>query len=267
MSWRELQKRLENNTSIDVIIEENILSEAAKCKKLLTRIIDVVVFLGETGLVFLGSSLRIGDVHNGNFLGLLELLAHYDPLLKEHVTKVKAVQQKKEQLQAHYLSPESQNEFISICVVNVRGCVLDEREHAKYYSVMIDATSDASHIEQTTFILRYLTRENEKYTVQERFLVFVDCCQKKGIEIANIICETLDRYGMPIADCRGQGYDNADNMSGKYNGAQQHINAINPLCLYSLCSCHSLNLCGADSAANCTEAVTYFASNDPQPIF
>ena len=123
---------------------------------------------------------------------------------------------------------------------------------------MVVATPHASHIEQTTFILRYLTRENESYVVQERFLVFVDCCQKTGMEIANIILETLNGYGIPIADCRGQGYDNAANMSGKYDGAQQHISAINPLCLYSPCGCHSLNLCGADSATICTEAVTYF---------
>lgn len=70
---------------------------------------------------------------------------------------------------------------------------MDEREHAKYYSVMADATPDASHIEQTTFILRYLTRENESY-VRERFLAFVDCCHKTGIEIANLILETLNRY-------------------------------------------------------------------------
>ena len=80
-------------------------------------------------------------------------LSHYDPLLKEHVTKVQVAQQKGERLQAHYLSPESQNEFISIWSVNVRKYILNERESAKYYSVMVDATPDASHIEQTTFIL------------------------------------------------------------------------------------------------------------------
>ena len=52
---------------------------------MLTRIIDVVIFLGGRGLAFSGSSLRIG---------LLELLAHYDALLEEHVTIVKVAQQK-----------------------------------------------------------------------------------------------------------------------------------------------------------------------------
>ena len=256
--WRELQRRLENDTGINVIIEENVSSEAEKWKKLLSRIIDVVIFLGQRGLEFRGSSLRIGDVDNGNFLGLLELLAHYDPIVEEHVTKVKVAQQKRERLQVHYLSPESQNEFISLCAARVRRCILDERELAKYYSIMVDATPDSSHIEQTTFILRFLTKANDSYVINERFLAFVDCCQKTGIDIANLILETLKEYRIPIDDCRGQGYDNAANMSGKYNGAQQHISSVNPLCLYSPCGCHSLNLSGVDSASSCTEAVTYF---------
>ena len=61
---------------------ERILSEAHKWKMILARIIHIVVFLGERGLPFRGSSQRIGDIHNGDFLGLIELLAHYDPILQ-----------------------------------------------------------------------------------------------------------------------------------------------------------------------------------------
>ena len=98
---------LGKNACMNVIIEESILSEVAKWKKLLSGIIDVIIFLGRRGLAFRGSLLRIGDVNNGNFLGLLELLAHYNLIVEEHVTNVQAAQQKGERLQAHYLSPES----------------------------------------------------------------------------------------------------------------------------------------------------------------
>ena len=258
LAWREVERRLEESSGVDMFTDERILSEAQKWKKILTRIIDVVVFLGERGLPFRGSSQRIGDIHNGNFLGLIELLSHYDPLLREHVTKIQVSQEKGERLQAHYLSASSQNEFIGLCAEYVRSHVLDEIDDAKYYSIMVDATPDSSHVEQTTFISRYLTRELQEFAVQERFLTFVDCCKKTGVQIAMLILETLKQFGIPVADCRGQGYDNAANMSGKYNGAQQHILTENPLCLYSPCACHSLNLCGADSAACCKEAVTFF---------
>ncbi len=258
LSWRELQTRLLMNTGVDVMVEERVLSEIEQWKKLLSRIIDVTIFLGERGLAFRGSSLRIGDVHDGNFLGILELLAHYDPLLQEHISKVKTSQPDGKRLQAHYLSPQSQNEFIKVCAARVRGCILKERENTKYFSIMVDGTPDSSHTEQTTFILRYMNREGDEYSVKERFLVFVDCCNKTGMEIASLILETLEKYDIPINDCQGQGYDNAANMSGKYNGAQTRIRSMNSLSLYSPCACHSLNLCGNDSAMSCKEAVTFF---------
>ena len=52
---------------------------------------------------------------------------------------------------------------------------------------MVDGTPNASHTEQTNFILRYLTNDGEIFTDQERFLAFVDCFKKSGLEIANLI--------------------------------------------------------------------------------
>ena len=156
MAWRELERRIAADSGIDCLLDRNILSDAKKWEKLLTRIIDVILFLGERGLAFRGNSQRIGDVHNGNFLGLLELLARYDPLLQEHITKIQHSQLKRERLQTHYLSADSQNEFIGLFADYVRKCILEELKKVKYYSIMVDATPDTSHTEQTTFVFRYL---------------------------------------------------------------------------------------------------------------
>ena len=79
------------------------------------RIIDPTLFLGERGLAFQGSPQRIGDSNNGNFLCLIELLFHWDPILKEHALNVEESQKNGERLQVHYLSNESQTEFIAEC--------------------------------------------------------------------------------------------------------------------------------------------------------
>ena len=224
------------------------------------RIIDVVIFLGERGLPFRGSSQRIYDLHNGNFLGILELIAHYDPFLQEHVTKVYESQKNNKRLQVHYLSSESQNEFIELCANEVRQCVVKEVISAKYYAIIVDATPDVAHVEQTTFVLRYLLKADcgNEYEIKERFLRFVNCNEKTGEQIAAMILETLRDNHIPIQDCRAQAYDNGANMSEKYNGAQRHILDNNALCLFSPCGCHSLNLCGVDAAACNNEAVTFF---------
>ena len=59
----------------------------------------MTMFLGERALAFRGSTQCVGDVHNGNFLGLLELISH-DPILREHVTNVQKSHGKGKHLQA-----------------------------------------------------------------------------------------------------------------------------------------------------------------------
>jgi len=103
-------------------------------------------------------------------------------LLKDHLSKVKESQSTYSRMQVHYLFPDSQNEFIKCCSNHVTQAILKEREDAKYYSIIVDATPNSSHREQTVFILIYLTLcstdKSSEYEVQERFLAFVDCNKK-----------------------------------------------------------------------------------------
>lgn len=118
--------------------------EVERNKAILERILDVTLFLASRNLPFRGTTDNLGDVRNGNFLGTLELLAHYDPLLSDHLQKVS--EKKSGARMTHYLSPESQNEFIELCGDKVLKEILKEREHAIYYSVICDATPDISHM-------------------------------------------------------------------------------------------------------------------------
>lgn len=264
VEWRCLESRIDSKTTVDMLLCDNIKNEADRWRQILRRILDVVIFLGERGLSFRGDSHLVGNPHNGNFLGILELLSNYDPLLKEHMSKVRESQSTHSRMQVHYLSPDSQNEFIKCCSNHVTQAILKEREDAKYYSIIVDATPDSSHREQTVFILRYLTLcstdQSSEYEVQERFLAFVDCNKKTGEAIAELIRSTLAEHHILLSDCRGQGYDNGSNMSGQYKGAQSRIMKENSLALFSPCACHSLNLCGVEAAQCCVEAITFFGN-------
>ena len=61
-----------------------------------------------------------------------------------------------------------------LCADYVRKCILEELNQAKYYSIMVDATPNASYTEQTIFVLRYLLEETGEFMIKERFLTFVD---------------------------------------------------------------------------------------------
>ena len=130
-------------------------------------IIDVVLFMGEHCLGFRGSSHLIGDPSNDNFLGLIELLARWDPMLQEHGQNVKEYQEKYERLQVHYLSRESRNSFISSCEQPVKQRILLEGKISNYFAIIVDVAPGHSHVEYSTFILRYLCLKDDRYEVQE----------------------------------------------------------------------------------------------------
>ena len=261
MQWRQLQRSLTEGSTIEALMLENIKSNMDKWKKILHRILDVTLFLVERGLAFPGKSQLVGDPKNGNFLSVLELIGRYDPVIGNHLAKVKIESQTThERLQVHYLSANSQNEFIQCCAQKVLDAILHKVESAKYYSIIVDATPDSAHVEQTVFILRYihLNADLDIFELHERFLAFVDCNKKTGKDIAHLIIDTLKKHSIPLMNCRGQVYDNGSNMSGSYKGAQAITMKNNPLAIFSPCGCHSLNLCGVHSAECCPQVITLF---------
>ncbi|XP_065642673.1 uncharacterized protein LOC136074295 [Hydra vulgaris] len=92
IQWRNLEKNIYKHTTIDCFIVKQIQNETQKWKDLFKRLLDVILFLAERGFAFRGVNHLIGDSNNRNFLGLLELLSHYDPLLEEHLKIVKQTQ-------------------------------------------------------------------------------------------------------------------------------------------------------------------------------
>ncbi len=61
-----------------------------------------------------------------------------------------------------------------------------------------------------------------------------------------------------VNKCRGQSYDNAANMAGRYNGMQQKILERNKFAKFIACAGHSLNLLGRSAVDCCLDAVNCF---------
>jgi hypothetical protein len=239
-----------------------MLTEKEYWIQLLQRFLDTILFLCERGLAFRGSSLKIGDANNGLFLGTLELLSKYDSLLAEHLDRVKASQTSGKRMQVHYLSPEIQNEFLSLCAGEVVVRILKEIDQSKFYSIIVDSTPDESKMEQTAFIFRivHVSEKSNRYEIIERFLKYDNFNEKTGEAIADHIVDTLNSHKIPLKNCRGQGYDNASAMSGKYKGVQSRILEKSPLATFLSCGGHNLNLIGQDAAACCVAAITFFGT-------
>lgn len=86
----------------------------------------------------------------------------------------------------------------------------------------------------------------EGSTPKERFLIFLPNCGHTGEATANALLKLLGDHQIDIMDCRGQSYDNATNMSGKYRGMQALILEKYHLSAFVPCCGHCLNLVGAN---------------------
>lgn len=78
--------RVKNESSISASIINATENEWTYWKDVLLRVVEVIKFLGSRGLAFRGHDEKLGSNHNGNYLGVIELLAKFDPFLKEHIT-------------------------------------------------------------------------------------------------------------------------------------------------------------------------------------
>ena len=110
-------------------------------------------FLAEKNLAFRGTNknVRNESVHNGNFLGFVELVEKFDPVLDKHLRKIKT-----HEIHNHYLGKDTQNELLDIMATATLNEILKRVKAAKYYAIILDCTPDISHQEQMSLIIRYL---------------------------------------------------------------------------------------------------------------
>ena len=133
--------------------------------------------------------------------------------------------------------------------------IICELKNSKYYTISLDSTPDISNVDQLTSIVRYVSPTGP----EERFIKFFDMDSHNAENLQDKLFTFLNQNGIDIGYCRGQSYDNASNMSGRYNGLQARIKQLNEFAEYVHCFAHSLNLIGKCAAECCEEANTFFA--------
>ena len=239
--------------SLSDSLSNQIENEFEYWRNVLKRIISTTRLLAERGLSFRGSDERFGSSKNGNFLGIIELLSEYDTFLAAHVAKYG----NSGRGNASYLSKTIYEELIEQMAQKVRLSIINEVKTAGYYSISVDSTPDCAHIDQLSIVLRYVSPHD--FQPVERFIGFINPENHTGEELSKITLTFLiNECGLSISKCRGQSYDNAANMSGKYKGMQQKIIGKCKYAVFIPCAAHSLNLVGRSAVDSCIFAVNFF---------
>lgn len=241
-SWKDFELGLKQHKTIDDALQRQMNEEVLK------RLLICVQFLGAQSLAFRGDSEELFQPNNGNFLKLIESIAKFDPILREHLRRIQC-----EETRSHYLSSRIQNELIILLSEAVKENILSMIREAKYFSIIIDCTPDKSYVEQMTIIFRFVVKVNGKFEIKEHFMGFVVANDATGEGLTKTILKAIDALGLSLSNCRS-------NMKGKHVGVQARIREIEPRAFYVPCSSHSLNLVINDGAQCSQYALSFFES-------
>lgn len=260
--WVDCEIRLAEALTIDEKHRNLIQKEKEHWREVLKRIVSGIKYLAEHNIAFRGSNCKLYEPNNGNFLGLIEMMATFDPVMQEHLRRIRS-----SEIHDHYLGANIQNELIKLLSEKVKDKNITDIKIAKYFSVLLDCTPDLSHQEQLSLVIRFVKiennvaatkNENGGVSVEEHFIEFLDVKSTTGKNLTDVLLEELDKLGLEIKDCRGQAYDNGSNMKGIHSGVQARILEINPKAFYMPCASHSLNLLICDAAKCSPKAMTFF---------
>lgn len=126
-------------------------------RDVLIRLISIIQSLAERNLALRGSVDTLHQANNGNFLKEVELIAKFDPVLKDHIRRIDSGIQHNT-----YLGKTIQNELIECVSDKIIEVMVAEIKDCKYYSIILDCTPDVSHHEQMSVVVRSHSGQNTR---------------------------------------------------------------------------------------------------------
>ena len=146
------------------------------------------------------------------------MLTEFNLVIQEHVRRIT-----REETLLHYLDPKIQNELINLLASAIKSEIARKIKRAKYFSVILDCTPDASYQEQMSLIIRYVDSSSDNIFIEESFIGFLDVNDTTGQGFFDVLENELKCLDLDIDDVRGQGYDNGSNMKEKHQGVQRRL--------------------------------------------
>ncbi|XP_047979529.1 zinc finger MYM-type protein 1-like [Salvia hispanica] len=190
----EYENFLNQRQSVTYVVRRGITTKEKEYRIRLTATVDFIRFLLSQGLPIRGHDESSTSLNQGNFH---ERLKWYG-LRNDEVGK---------------------KDVVRACAVETTLEILRELED-RFFFIMVDESRDCSTKEQMAIVIRFV---NEKGEIIERFLALVHVKETKSICLKEAIDSAFAKFELSLSKLRGQGYDGASNMRGKFNGLKALI--------------------------------------------
>ena len=187
--------------------------QVKKNREYLTVIIETLMFLAKHNVAIRGHDESLQSTNRGNFLDLLDLRSKDNILLQEFLTR-----------KNYPYTSAYQNQLIGN---SVRSKVIERCISSKYFSIIIDETTDISRIEQVSVVIRFIAVEYGRCMVEEHFIGFWSTHSTTGEALLELLKEILGAVGLCFSNMRAQCYG-ASNMRGRYSGLSTQVKEIEP---------------------------------------
>lgn len=135
-------------------------------------------------------------------------------------------------------SPRIQKDIISAAAIETTSAIVSNIGE-ELFSILVDEAHDASVKEQTVVALRFVDREG---SVIKHIHGVEHVVNTSSLSLKAAIESLFSRHGLSMSSLRGQGYDGASNMQGKFNGLKILILKENESAFYVHCFAHQLQL-------------------------
>ena len=204
--------------------------QKAENRAMFRRILQNIHFLARQGLPLRGH----GDGADSNFTQLLRLRAFDAP----------AVLPWMEKKSDKYVSSDIQNECLQIMALSILRQTSASIVKSGIFTVMADECTDVANKEQFAVCIRWV---DESLTDHEDVIGMYNVDTIDANTLTAAIRDVLLRMNLTMAQCRGQCYDGASNMTGSKHGVAAQLLAEEPCALLTHCYGHALNLAVADA--------------------
>jgi len=217
---------LQQSTPVVTQLSQQLSVEQHVAQKCLRVLFTTAGYLARQGLAFRGH-----DEQEGNFLQMLKVRSADIPEMERWLKH-----------RFPYTHHSIQDEMLQLYGNATLRSILTRVHKSQTFAVIVDGTQDITRTEQESICIRYVSDDLQPI---EDFVGFYALDETTGSMLATCVKDCLMRFQLPIENLRGQTYDGASNMRGKYNGCQAIIRRDQPLAAYVHCSAHCANLIAA----------------------